>query len=82
MLYSPVPDWMLGTRVDWLIETKQKGVSAHNDDGWRISQLVRWNVIQNAWIGVEYRHEEGGAGSPVTSNQSTDKGRLLRTIAF
>ncbi|HEB91410.1 MAG TPA: hypothetical protein ENI85_17670 [Deltaproteobacteria bacterium] len=69
-----------GTRVDWLIETEQ---ARQNADAWRFSQLVRMNVIENAWLGLEYRHEEGGRDSPLTmSNKRTDGGRAFFTVAF
>jgi hypothetical protein len=80
LLYTPVPAWTLGTRVDWLAETEQPRA---NDNGWRVSQLVRWNVIQNAWVGVEYQHDDGGKDSPVTgSAKRSDTGELLFTLAF
>lgn len=80
LLYSPVTALTFGTRVDWLIETEQP---RQHDDGWRLTQLIRWNVIENAWIGAEYRHEEGGLDSPVTGNaKRTEKGRIFFALAL
>jgi hypothetical protein len=80
MLYTPVESWTFGTRVDWLIETEQ---ARQNNDGWRLSELARWNVIQNAWLGAEYRHEQGGKDSPVTGNAKTvESGRVYFSLAF
>lgn len=79
ILYMPVPDWILGTRIDFLTETKAK---RSQDWGLRFSALIRYNIAANLWTGIEYRHANGGKGSPLTAYDSTDKGRLFVAMGF
>ncbi len=79
VLYMPDEKWVLGGRVDWLTETER---DRDKDWGLRASALTRYNVVSNVWLGGEYRFEEGGNGSPVTSSAETHKARLFAFFAY
>jgi hypothetical protein len=70
---------VLGTRLDYLKETK---AARSQDWGLSFSALVRYNVSANLWTGIEYRHDEGGMGSPLTADNRSDKGRLFVALGF
>jgi hypothetical protein len=77
-LLSPAT-WVLGTRVDYLVETEAK---RSQDWGLRFSALVRYNIVANLWAGAEYRHTEGGTDSPLTETNSKDRGLLFVGLGF
>jgi len=79
VLYMPGESWVVGGRLDWLLETERR---RGKDWGLRASVLARYNVVSNVWLGAEYRIEDGGTGSPVTDADTTQNARLFAFFAY